>query len=407
MEKALTLAGLASANIRRKPFRTAALLALIALSAAVLFGSLILVSSLKCGIKGIQSRIGADLMIVPDGYEAKMEGVLLSGQPSYFYMSKGIEDLVRNVEGVQLVTSQFYLTSLSESCCDFPIQIIGFDSNTDFIVKNWARKKVSASDSSTGEVLLAGSNISTEKNKVTFFAKKHEISARLEKSGTGMDNVIYADLPTLQKMFSDAKEKGFGFISDGDSTSKTSVIFVRLASGYKADGVTLRIKNALAASDFASEKIQVIQSESFLSTFVNKLSSFLIFIYANCILVFVIAVLTLAVVFSMSINERLREFSILRVLGTDHSGLRKIIFTEAAILGSLGAVIGIFVASLVIIPFNVIISEKIALPFAMASPVNIAIFAGIVFALSLCSCLVASVFSAVRISNFEIYGGAK
>ena len=406
MEKALSLTGLASANIRRKPYRTAALVTLIALSAAVLFGSLILVSSLKCGIGGIQSRIGADLMIVPEGYEAKMEGVLLSGQPSYFYMSKGIEDIVRKVEGVQEVTSQFYLTSLSESCCDFPIQIIGFDSDTDFIVRNWSRKKVSSS-ASTGEVILAGSNINAEKNKVTFFAKTHDISARLEKSGTGMDNVIYADLPTLQKMFSDAKEKGFGFISDGDCASKTSVIFVRIAPNYKSDGLSLRIKNALSDSNFGSEKIQIIQSESFVSTFVKKLSSFLVFIYANCILVFVIAVLTLAVVFSMSINERLREFSILRVLGADHSSLRKIIFSEAAILGSIGSVIGIFIASLVILPFNVIISEKIALPFAMANPLQIAIFAVIVFLVSLCSCLAASVFSALRISKFEIYGSAK
>ena len=64
---------LALANIRRKPYRSASLIILIALTCAVLFGSLILLASLKGGIHGIQSRIGADLMLVPEGYESKME----------------------------------------------------------------------------------------------------------------------------------------------------------------------------------------------------------------------------------------------------------------------------------------------------------------------------------------------
>ena len=400
MEKEITIKGLALANIRRKPFRTAALIALISLCAAVLFGSLILVSSVKNGIQGIQSRIGADLMIVPEGYEAKMEGVLLSGEPSYFYMDKNIEKVIQDIEGVQNVTSQFYLTSLTESCCDFPVQIIGFDKTSDFIVKNWARKKVSDSESGRKEFILAGSNISTTKNTVTFFSGTHEVTARLAKSGTGMDNVIYADLLTLQKMFEDAKQKGFGFISDGDTRTKTSVIFIKLAPGYKPDGVALRIQNAVSG-------VQIIQSQKFVSTFVEKLSSFLIFIYTNCILVLLICVLTTAFVFSLTLNERIREFSILRVLGADYSTLQKIIFTEAGILGIIGSVIGLFVSALIIIPFNLIISEKIALPFAMSSPLFIIVFALIVFIISIVSCLTAAIFSAIRISKFEVYGGAK
>ena len=403
MEKAITSKSLALENIRRKPYRTAALISLIALSSAVLFATLILVASLKAGIYGIQSRIGADLMIVPEGYEADMEGVLLSGQPSYFYLSKDLEEIVKEVEGVEKVTSQFYLTSLSESCCDFPIQIIGFDEKTDFIVKYWAKKKLASSTLSSEEIILAGSNISTEKNEVTFFSTSHQVSAKLAKSGSGLDNVIFVNLPALQKMYEAALAKGFGFISDGDTSSKTSVIFVKLKEGYKSDGLALKIKNAIGSK----EKIQIIQSQKFVSTFAEKLSSFLIFIYINCILVFLISVLTLGIVLSLSINERLREFSILRVLGADYAKLRSIIFSEARLLGSIGALSGLFITSLILLPFNIIIAEKLALPFAMSSPAQIILFALAVFFISLASCLLASLFSAVKISRLEIYGEAK
>ena len=150
MEKALTTRVLAFENIKRKPYRTAALITVVALSAAVLFANFIITSSLKGGIKGLKNRLGADLMIVPQGYENQMENVLLSGEPNYFYMDKSIEAVVQGIQGVGQVSSQFYLTSLSESCCDFAIQIIGFDPQTDFIVQNWAEKNKTGTNQNKG-----------------------------------------------------------------------------------------------------------------------------------------------------------------------------------------------------------------------------------------------------------------
>ena len=270
MEKAITVKSLALANISKKPYRTAALTILVALAAGVLFGTLLLTASIKGGVGGIKNRIGADLIIVPEGYESQAEGVLLTGEPSYFYMDKSIVETIGEIQGVAAVTSQFYLTSLSESCCDFPIQIIGFDPSSDFIVKSWAVKKVL--QTSGEELILAGSTITTEKNTVRFFEHTHNVSARLAKSGTGMDNVIYTDLANLQKIFDDAKTKGFGFISDGDTESKTSVIFVKLADGAKPDSTAARIKGAVSG-------IQVIQSDKFVSGVVESISSFLIILY--------------------------------------------------------------------------------------------------------------------------------
>lgn len=397
MEKAITTNLLALTNLRRKPYRTAALVSLLALSGAVLFGSLVLVSSLKGGIHGLQSRIGADLMIVPEGFESKMEGVLLSGEPSYFYLDKEIEEKIRGVEGVGQVTGQFYLTSVSESCCDFPVQIIGFENDTDFILKKWARKKI---PSDSKEVILAGSNISIEKNSVKFFANIHKVSARLAKSGTGMDNVIFADLATLQKIFDDAKKRGFGFISDGDTTSKTSVILVKLAPGYRPDGVALRIKNAVSG-------IQIVQSQRFISSLVDNVRSILVFLYAAAFLVILITVIPLSIVFSLSVNERLREFSILRVLGAVPSKLCGIVLKEAAVLGGLGAVSGVIIGALVVLPFNLAISQKLNMPFVLPDVLELIGFAAFSFAVLVLSTLLSSVHSAVKVSKHTIYEGMK
>ena len=398
MEKAITVKSLALANIKKKPYRTTALTILVALAAGVLFGTLLLTASIKGGLKGINTRIGADLMIVPQGYEAQAEGVLLSGEPSYFYLDKHIEETIKSIQGVAAVTSQFYLTSLSESCCDFPIQIIGFDPSTDFIVKSWARKKIL--QTSGDEIILAGSNITTEKNSVRFFEHSHNVTARLAKSGTGMDNVIYTDLSSLQKIFDDAKAKGFGFISDGDTRTKTSVIFIKLSDDAKPDSTAARIKGAVPG-------IQIIQSDKFVSGLMESISSFLIILYAVSILVIIITVLTLSIVFTLTINERLREFSILRVLGADFKMLRLIVFAEADILGSIGAITGIFLSALILLPFNILISQKLNMPFMLSSPAAIIFFALITFLVIVAACYIAAISGAVKVSKKEVYEGIK
>ncbi|MBP3743460.1 MAG: ABC transporter permease [Treponema sp.] len=394
MEKAITISGLAFSNIKRKPFRTFALILISALSAGVLFATLILASSLEQGIKGFQNRLGADLMIVPQGNENKFENVLLTGEPNYFYMNRSIEDLVRGVQGVSQVSSQFYLTSLNESCCDFSIQIIGFDPQTDFIIQNWAGKKIEKNKDD--ELLLTGSNVTLSHNQVTFFGQTHKVTARLAKSNTGMDNAIYTDLKTLQKIFEASKEKGFGFISDGDTSNKTSTIFVKLAKGASADGTSLRIKNAVG------DGIEVVQGDKFLSSLEEKISGFLIFPKLLSVFTLLISSITLALVFSLIANERKREYSILRVLGADSSALSKLILFEAAGIGAIGALSGIFVAALIVLPFNFVISEKIALPLSLESPVKIILLALISLVIIVFSSLLAAAFSAVKISKQKV-----
>lgn len=391
MEKAITISGLAFSNIKRKPYRTAALIAISALSAAVLFASFILSSSLNGGIENFKKRLGADLMVVPEGYAAQMESVLLNGEPNYFYMDKAAEEIVRNIQGVEKASAQFYLTSLSESCCDFPVQIIGFDPETDFIVTPWAKGKIKAAGS---EMIFAGHNVNVLKNEVTFFAQKHKVSAKLSKSGSGMDNAIYTDLPTLQHIFEDAKQKGFGFISDGDTSTKTSAVFVKLNPDAKADSTALRIREALPG-------VQVIKGGAFISTLAEKISSFLIFPKILTALFLLITVFTLATVFSLIVNERNREYSILRVIGADSTTLKKLIFQEAFFIGTFGAVTGVFFGALVVLPFNNLFAEKLSLPFALSSPALIVVFAFVTFAISVAACVISAIFAATKISRQE------
>ncbi len=395
MGSALSSWSLATKSIARKPLRAFLLGALVAVSAAVLFASFLLAVSLRNGIAGMRERIGADLMIVPEGYERSLEGVLLSGEPNYFYMDKGIEDTVRGVEGVAAVTSQFYLSSLSESCCDFPVQIIGFDVDSDFLIKPWVQKYSGEEGS-----VFAGSNVSVENGYVSFFSKRHRVVAKLAKSGSGMDNAIFADGATVRAIFQDAKEKGFSFFSDGNVESLASAIFVRLADGAKADTAAMKIRQAV-------DGIQIVRQDKFIRTLAESTASFSAFLAAMSVLFLLVTVLSLALVFSLTLYERRREFSIMRVLGADKAKIRSLVLYEALVFGISGSLCGISLSALVLLPFNILISRKISMPFCMPGIGMLVLLALAAFVIVTASCILSASHAALRISKLELYAEAK
>lgn len=61
-------------NLKRKPARTAALVILTAFLAFAIFGGSVIVASLQNGLSSYRSRLGADIIVVPN--EARSKGTL-------------------------------------------------------------------------------------------------------------------------------------------------------------------------------------------------------------------------------------------------------------------------------------------------------------------------------------------
>ena len=128
---------LARRNLSRRPVRTAALILLAAFLSFSVFAGSMIVLSLQNGLESYESRLGADIVVVP--YEARshgtLESILLQGIPGYFYMDETYLDQVRAISGVESASPQFYLASASAGCCSVAVQIIGFDPDTDFSIQ--------------------------------------------------------------------------------------------------------------------------------------------------------------------------------------------------------------------------------------------------------------------------------
>lgn len=205
-------------NFWRHPFRSIGLVILTAVASATLLSSALFSESLDAGLEQLSSRMGADLLIVPYGSEAKDQPVLLQGELSHRTLPREILEFTRKTPGIKIATSQFYFSTLGSSCCDKKVNIIGFDSKTDFTIKPWIRKTYKK-DFPIGSV-IAGSDIQVdESGKIKFFDQEFTVVAHLERMGNKLDQAIFADVGTIEILQKAAKEKGINFISEGEPSA--------------------------------------------------------------------------------------------------------------------------------------------------------------------------------------------
>lgn len=404
--KKLSSLSIALSNLSYKINRTLSMLLLTSLCAASVFACVVLSYGLKNGINTIQKRLGADLMIVPKGAEQKMQSVLISGEPNYFYIEKEIAEKINQIEGVEKVTSRFYLTSVSEDCCDFPVQIVGFEPETDFVISPWIEEsfppdsKKFTEEFYTEGCVVTGSNVLTQKDGVRFFGKTHPVSDKLSKSGAGIDNAVFVSMNTLKEIYDDAKERGFGFISDGKAGSKVSAVFVRLSEGAKADSTAVKITSRIP-------NVSVVKRDAVFSEISSSLDSVFFILKILAVSVTLFTVISLAIIFPLAVSSRTAEFSILRILGAAHKKCAKILLYEALFISVAGGLSGIALACLLVFPFCTAIDSALSVPLVFPPPAILfltgcAVLLAVIFAV-----LLSALKSIIAVSKLEPYSAMK
>ena len=240
--KKIDIKFLAKENIRKKPLRSISLISIIAIFVIFLFCGTILSTSISGGVNNLSNRLGADIIVVPEGYKANIESVLLKGEPSEFYLPDNSLEKIKTIEGIESATPQLYVATLSASCCSYPVQIIGIEYSSDFIIKPWLQKTLNR-ELKDDEVIV-GSNIVGEANsKVKFFDEELNIVGKLEQTGMGFDATVFVNMKTAKKLAKASERIQKNPASEGE---KISTILLKLKPNYSASDVSNKIMKAYA-----------------------------------------------------------------------------------------------------------------------------------------------------------------
>ena len=386
---------LARRNLSRKPVRTAALILLAAFLSFSVFAGSMIVLSLQNGLESYESRLGADIVVVP--YEARshgtLESILLQGIPGYFYMDETYLDKVRAISGVESASPQFYLASASAGCCSVAVQIIGFDPDTDFSIQPWIRESYSR-DLGDGDVIV-GSGITVPKNRILrFYNQDCRVVASLDQTGTGLDTAVYANMNTIQALMAGSQAEGFDYFGGADPQRTISSIMVKVKDGCSIESVANDI-------NIHVRHVEATQAKTMVSSIAGGLTNVSRIIGGLTAMIWALAIVILILAFVMISHERTREFAILRVMGASQRMLSGLLRWEAAFISLVGAVLGVAVGALVVFPFSSLIRGKLDLPYLMpGSGVVLGLLVGSVV-LAVAAGALTSAISADRISRID------
>ena len=395
-DKTLTIHRLSVLNLKHRLSRTVTLAGMIGVLFFVLFGGVILAMSLRNGLDSLKNRLGADLIVVPENYDKGMEAILLKGEPCSFYFNQEIKNQIeKEVEGIEQISTQFFLTSLGQECCSFPVQIIGFDRTTDFSITPWI-SKVYKTEVSDGTVIV-GSDITVgEEGSLKFFDQEYLIAAVLEKTGTGLDQAVFVNMNTMKQLYEGALSKGQNFLADANPNYAISSVLIKVEEGYDIEEVAKCIQKDI-------EGIKVIQTQNMIKDMANSLESLFMLIDILIGFFLVMTLGTLVIVFTMTVNERKKEFAIWRTLGATRKYLAQILLRESFEISVMGGMAGVALASMVVLPFSVYIGDQLGLPYLQPQWLVILPVTIVCIILSALVGPLAATYSVVKISKAETY----
>ena len=382
-------------NLARNAGRTAGLAALVALLAFVVFGGSLVMSSLRSGIASLEARLGADVIVAPATAKSQQDlsQILVEGVPGQFYMDASVLDEVAAREGVEVASPQYYLSTMKAGCCSMPVQVIGFDPESDFSVQPWIARTYGG-DLGVDQVVVGCNITGAPGATIKLYGVECGIVSKLEETGTKLDNAVFGTNETVRHLINEAVSRGFPPDSHEDPTTRISTVQVKVAGGYDAEDVAGDINLHVRG-------VHAVATRAMTSSVADSVSGIARVIGVLMAIVWVLAAAVLVIAFSVAGRHRAREFAVLRVVGASRKALSGLVVKEAAIISIFGAAVGIAVALVVVLAFNGALEDALGVPFLTPDASTIALFAVCAFAVTMVAGCAASALSASRLSKVD------
>ena len=353
-------------NYLRNPFRSFGLSLLIAMLASSLLVGGLFSFSLSKGLNRLSSRLGADVIVIPQGTEINDQSVLLQGDSKYAYLPEGSLEFIRGLDGVEIATPQYYLTTLSASCCDQKVSVIGFDPASDFVIQPWIREVLT--EKLPKGAIVVGSEIRIEeKGTVKFFDREYPVAATLEPIGNRLDQAVFVDVSTLESIREAAQAKGvvFLFRNEKPELLTYSSILIKLAPNADLERLSREIHTRF-------DGVQIRSRKDMFSGLEKSARILQIVVWVIAAFFLIVAVAAIVISFSLSTRERRREYALLRIIGFTRKRLKKLVLAESFLVSAVGTYIGLLFTSVAFFTFRIWIGEHVGVPFIIPATVEIA-----------------------------------
>lgn len=392
----LNILRLATQNLKRKKFRSIAIILAVLVVAATLFSITTIMASVEQSLERGTSRLGADIMVVPAKAAAQAKTALLAGKPSTFYMPSKVEEEILHITGVRTASSQTFIQSSTYQCCAVGgILLIGFDQNTDFTIKPWLtqtlKRPLADDEAIMGRALTAYAVGAT----LNFYNVPFTVVGMLEETGMDfIDNSVFITTGGVKRILANAGKHGAKAIQL--KANQISTVLVQVTPEYSPSRVALFIEAKI-------DGVKAIVTNRVIASVRKQLFVLLRSILSVSVILWIMALLLISVVFSMIVNERRREIGIFRAMGALRHHVFRLIIQEAALLSLAGGVLGIATGGTVLYAFRKVIYASLNIPHLWPSTSHFVVLVLGCLVVSVLTGILAALLPALRAATLEPY----
>ena len=388
----MNLGQFAWSNIKGSAFRSWVVFLCAMVVAGFSLSTVLIIRGAQDSLRLALNRLGADIIVVPEGAETKVESALLMGKPVKVWMPQDNLDKIARVPGVAVASPQLYLSSLSNaSCCAVSdMFMVAFDPKTDFTIEPWLKQKL-GHELRLGEA-VGGSYVFTPEGEqdIKLFGYFVTLKGNLAPTGTGLDQTMFMTFETAQDIARISKTRAERPLEI--PANSISAALVKVQPGVDTRSVTLDIIHQVPG-------VTPIESPNMFQAFRQQITGLLQGMLVILSITLLLSLILIGLIFSMAANERRREIGVLRALGATRGFVLQSILAEAVLLAVDGGAVGLALACLATYLFRDLLMRSLGIPFLFPSLPSLLSLVGGGLVLALSGVTLAAFIPAYRVSR--------
>jgi putative ABC transport system permease protein len=327
------LGSLALQNLGRRKARTFLLLAAVAICSGAVFTGAVLMRSIENSMDLGFTRLGADMLIIPEGTLTNITAALLTAEPTDLTLDTSIVDRLAGLKGIRRTAPQLiFRTDLSGyGGRDESVDMIAFDPERDITVQPWLEQRLDR-PMRQGDVIVGGRREEAIGAQLLLFGKPLIVYGRLGKTAVGThERGLFVSFETMDGLRETIRQ--ICGTKAPLEPNKISGVLIELAAG----ATTRQMRFAILAN---VPGVKIVGGETMLTSIRQGLTALLDGVLALIVIMFASSAAMVSVLFSAIITERRRELGLLRAIGARRAQIIGMLLTEAAMATAVGGVLG-------------------------------------------------------------------
>lgn len=398
-------------NLRANPFKTIVAVLCVAVVIGTIFSTTLIVKGAEDSLQTGISRMGADMMVTPKPTNPWHISQMILGHviEHPYYMEVAVVARLTRIAGVQKATPQAYAARIELvpgcACCPTSFSyLIGFDPSSDFVVRPWVKNF--PEDLRRTEAVV-GCNVAAFGTKVVVFEQELSVRGVLEKSGTGLDDMVFVNLDSLYWLAAESRRLALkvpGHEVLNIHSNEISAVLIKVAPGHSVSDVGTRIK--LESLEQGTD-LNVIYPQTLGQEARQRLSTMHSIFLTNASIMWVISVVLVGTMFSLIAYERRREIGLLRAIGATQGYVFKLVTFGVVLPIVFAGVLGILGGTLTLLLFGQGLARSLDVPYLWPDPLYIATLIGNGLWLSTIAGILGGLYPAIHSSSIEPYSAIR